>query len=486
LQSPTIVAVFWNSAVNATLKANIGQFYADVTQSAFWSVLQEYDTVGLAGGTEQAILPGTFGGAVTLAPSKCTATSAATCAITDAQLQTELSVQIANGVLPAPSLDCTGHVNTIYMMHFPPNVVLTGPAGVGTSCANTNGFCAYHNTGTYGAHQTPLVYAALMDTFTGGCSSGCGTNPTALENATETASHELVEAATDPEIGLDTLAPYAFPAAWGDNNNNCGEIGDICDDGRAGDAITVGGRTWIVQEFWSNAQGHCTSSGAVLPVCSATTATSGAACRACSCGDNGGACAGALPICEAASGQCVASDAGAGARDAGGDAAGATDASSADAQGVDAQGDVQGAADASDASGEDAADVADAESLDAENAKDAPTGIDASRKDADVGDSSAMANAAEGGAMGGGDASPTDSGAGSAPEAGFARDAAEGHAAEGDAAEGHAGENSNGCACRIVRTGSAPSSHGLFALAAVASLGLRRRRSRARDSVRCI
>src|ERR1035438_3048466 len=98
-----------------------------------------------------------------------------------------------------------------------------------------------------------------MDEFTAACKTGCGSNATALENSTDTASHELAEAVTDPDIGLDTGTQYQAPAGWGDNNNGCGEIGDICDTGGAGDTITVSGRSWAVQELWSNKQGKCTS-----------------------------------------------------------------------------------------------------------------------------------------------------------------------------------------------------------------------------------
>jgi len=300
LQSPVIVAVFWNGNVNPTLMApttGIGQFYTDVTQSSYWSWLQEYNTVGLSGGSEQAILPGSFGGQFTLTPSHCpTTTSTKSCSLTDDELQSELNAQIAAGVLPVPTVDCTGNTNTIYMVHFPPDVSLSGPSGSGASCVQ---FCAYHNTGTYSgtgaANGKPLVYAALMDQFTGTCATGCGGNATPLENSTDSASHELVEAVTDTDIGLDTANGYAAPAAWGDNNNQCGEIGDICDSGGAGDTITVSGRSWVVQELWSNKQGKCTSTGPDLPACSGTTLTN---CRKCSCGDNGGACSGGTAVCE--------------------------------------------------------------------------------------------------------------------------------------------------------------------------------------------
>jgi hypothetical protein len=80
---------------------------------------------------------------------------------------------------------------------------------------------------------------------------------------TSVTSHEFAEAVTDTEIGLDTSNNYANPAAWGDNNNNCGEIADICDDNSPGDTINVDGRSWVVQELWSNEDAKCESVGTI-------------------------------------------------------------------------------------------------------------------------------------------------------------------------------------------------------------------------------
>ena len=296
LQSPVIVAVFWTSSVHPLVQANIGQFYADVTKSSYWRWLHEYDTVGLTGGTNQAILPGSLGGNVVISPLKC-APGGSNCQLTDQDIQDELARQIKLGFLPAPTLDCTGNTNTIYMVDLPPNISLSGPGGSGNSCVSM-GFCAYHGTGTYGPSNIPLVYAANMDLFTGPCSFGCGGNATPLQDTTSLHSHELVEAVTDADIGLVTGNNYAFPAAWGDNNNMCGEIADICADGSPGDIITVAGRSWTVQPEWSNLQNKCTSTGPAPAICTGTTV---AGCRKCSCGDDGVACNGAAAVCETTS-----------------------------------------------------------------------------------------------------------------------------------------------------------------------------------------
>jgi hypothetical protein len=292
VQTPIIVPVSWSSAVNIEIQENLPQFFADVTLSSYWSWLPEYDTVGLSGGTEQAILPGTATAGVVLTPSKCPGTAA--CTVADTDIQNELLAQITAGVLPAPKLDCTGNTETIYMISFPPNVSVSGPDGAGDSCVQ---FCAYHNTGTYGT-STPLIYGVLMDEYTSGCSSGCGGNSTPLENSTSVASHELVEAVTDPDIGLDTGSNYQAPAGWGDNNNQCGEIADICDTDGVDPTITVSGRTWSVQELWSNSAKACQSTGTVQSVCKGTTLTG---CRKCSCGDDGNACSGSTSVCETTS-----------------------------------------------------------------------------------------------------------------------------------------------------------------------------------------
>jgi hypothetical protein len=292
LQSPTIVLVNWSSSVNLAFQSSLPVFFGDVAVSAYLAGLQEYDTVKLGNGFQQAVLPGTFWGSVTLTPSVCGGSTS--CNLTDAQLQTELQNQITAGVLPAPTFDCTGNVNTVYMVEFPANVVMSGPGGIGKSCQQ---FCAYHGTTTYGPSHVPVVYGALFDVSTGSCSVGCGGAATALANATTIASHELAEAITDPDIGLlpSTATTYQAPAAWGDNNNNCGEVGDICDSGSAGNVITVSGRSWTVQQLWSNKLNQCSSAVPTLPVCSGTVTTS---CRFCSCGDTSHACGGATPTCE--------------------------------------------------------------------------------------------------------------------------------------------------------------------------------------------
>ena len=163
-----VVPVFWNSNVNASIQANISQFYSDAAVSNWYDLLSEYSSVG---GTGQSIGRGTSATGIVITPSVCPASTPMTCPLTDSQLQTELANQITNGNLPTLQTDLAGNVNTVYMVYFPSNISLTLPGDI-KSCVN---FCAYHSTGTYGSDKVPMPYGAIMDEFTGSCSgTACG------------------------------------------------------------------------------------------------------------------------------------------------------------------------------------------------------------------------------------------------------------------------------------------------------------------------
>jgi hypothetical protein len=268
LSDVQIVIVNWSSDVDAGVTTNLPTFYSDITSSSsdYWGALSQYSTVGLAGTTSnQQIVPGglasTTTSIYTLFPSRCPAKSG-NCRLTDDDIQSELTAQINAGFLPGPATDSQGFVNTVYIFNFPPLISLTGPGGVGNSC-QPGGFCAYHNTATNATTTggPNLIYAALMDEFAGPCNAGCGTAPSALQNYTSTAVHELIESVTDTDIGLvEDPSQVGYPAAWFDNNNQCGEIADICDNNTL-NSVTINGHTWNVQGFWSNKANACIVSG---------------------------------------------------------------------------------------------------------------------------------------------------------------------------------------------------------------------------------
>jgi hypothetical protein len=259
ISNAQIVLVYWNSNVSTTAQADLPAFVEGITDSTFYDTLSEYSTnvpsTPDVGQTNQSIGRGHYVGAYTIVPSVCPATTTTACEVTDAQIQTELTNQITKTVLPAQVYDSNGYDNTLYMVYFPANVSIPDFGG---SCVV---WCAYHNTG--GTITDPLVYGVIPDIITGACSTGCG-GATPFEGLTDTISHEMAESVTDTEIGLDTSVNYAYPGAWGDNNNSCGEIADICDDG-VGTIVATPKGSYNINELWSNKLNECVGSAGAHP-----------------------------------------------------------------------------------------------------------------------------------------------------------------------------------------------------------------------------
>ncbi len=212
-----VVPVYWNSSV--AFQSNLNSFYSTiVTSSLYTSLLPQYSGIGT--GTRGTPFVGTKSAG----------------SYTDAQVQAYLNTLFAAGSIPAPN------ANNYYPVHFPPSTSITASDG-SRSCVQ---FCAYH--GTYVRNGVNVNYGIVPDQG-GGCAGGCGANASRVNNLTSVASHELVEATTDPAVGLATV--YGPPLAW--YNATYGEIGDICNAQQA----TVSG--YVVQKEWSNSKSSCTT-----------------------------------------------------------------------------------------------------------------------------------------------------------------------------------------------------------------------------------
>jgi hypothetical protein len=235
----------YEAEVTNTAAPSIASFYGAVTNSSYYDWLSEYNTNitanGGGPGTNQLIGRGTFAGQIQITPSAANNGST----IDDTQIQPELQAQINAGHLPVPD------ANTVFAVYFPDGKVIT----MGGSTSGVQ-FCAYHGT-VAPSGSLPEFYYSILPGFgsPGFSGGGCGAG-TEFQNVTSVSSHELVEATTDAEVGLATvLAP---PLAWYDNTN--GEIGDICNAQQQ--AIVGGdGRTYTVQQEWSNVQNNCVVSG---------------------------------------------------------------------------------------------------------------------------------------------------------------------------------------------------------------------------------
>jgi hypothetical protein len=222
----------YQSFITGTGAASMAGFYTAVTASNYMTWLSEYNTAS----PKQTIGTGTYAGSYSITP----ASTRNKATISDANIQAEISAQITAGKLPAPDN------NTLYMIDFPKGKTIS--QGTSKSCVG-GGFCAYH--GTFKRNTQDVFYGVLPDMSAGsGCDVGCGSGAP-FANQTSVASHEMIEAVTDAEVGLATKV--GAPLAWYDTAN--GEIGDICNAQQG--TITSGSTTYTVQKEWSNASGAC-------------------------------------------------------------------------------------------------------------------------------------------------------------------------------------------------------------------------------------
>ena len=202
---------------------SISSFFGGITASKHLDWLSEYDT------PTQHIGRGSIEGVYTVHPPA--ADDHAT--VTSAQIADGLRVLMNAGTLPKPS------TSRLFVVFFRSGQVISTPFG-----NSVNDFCAYHDTMSY---ASATAYYAVVPYEVN--SRGCRPASTSFDSVTTVVSHELVEAITDPGVGLDRLA-------WYDANN--GEIGDICAGVSAPAAVTGGdGVKYVVQREWSNRSHSC-------------------------------------------------------------------------------------------------------------------------------------------------------------------------------------------------------------------------------------
>jgi hypothetical protein len=166
----------------------------------------------------------------------------------DSALRTYFSTQIESGVLPPPDGE------TLYVVYATRTMSVT-LSTLGSSCS---GFEGYHDAfathvpppdgGAADAGPTAAVtaaYAMVFDCFNGG-----------INGITSVASHEIAEAATDPDVDMNLAYYMETNAAWlqqtGTNPmtgavTTAGEVGDLCVDYD----VTEG--SYVLQRIYSNA-----------------------------------------------------------------------------------------------------------------------------------------------------------------------------------------------------------------------------------------
>jgi hypothetical protein len=206
ISNVNIIPIFWGS--NANFQNEISQFYSDITGSSFFDWLSEYNTPTQTIGRGQA-QPGFVDNNMPGGNNP-----------SDTDVTNEIAALIDSGTIPPPD------GNTFYPVHFAPG---GGPDG---SCQS---YCAYHGSVTHNGQN--IYYAIVPD-----CNGGCSQTGVPIDAITATATHEMTETVTDPDVGNNNLA-------WYDDDN--GEIGDICNSSEA----RLG--NWQIQLEWSNANNAC-------------------------------------------------------------------------------------------------------------------------------------------------------------------------------------------------------------------------------------
>jgi hypothetical protein len=180
--------------------------------------------------------------------------------LTDGDVQTWLTDKLSGpdagtleGGAPWPQPDG----ETLYMVYYPAGVTIM--QGAGTSCLMPNGFYGYHND--YKLSATTFVTYSVVAT----CPPFPMTSP--IDSITSIASHELIEAVTDPLV-QDKPAwarPDGDHLAW--ELPAGGELGDLC-AGFGNVFYKPSDVPYLVQRTWSNkaaAAGHdpCQPEGAM-------------------------------------------------------------------------------------------------------------------------------------------------------------------------------------------------------------------------------
>jgi hypothetical protein len=243
MATPKIVAITFNSDTNASA---IDAFVSTLGSSSWWPVVTKDYGVGAATGSSAAVI-------ATLQPSSTPYTDdpePPTGSTETWQSFVVSTVTNAANNIPAPD------ANTIYAFFLPATSAITISSNgtpEGTTCQGVGG---YHNSTT--ANGTTYHYAVIGECANASLGQGSRSFKSELDLITFSASHEILETATDPSIsaaGAGFYNDYPQDAkddlAW--NLASDGEVADFCVDqfGFTSPNDTTADGTYTVQRIWS-------------------------------------------------------------------------------------------------------------------------------------------------------------------------------------------------------------------------------------------
>ncbi len=234
MKAPKIVTVTWKAD---PLEARLQAFGDLITTTKWWDAVSASYCAGA-----DCVGHGSAGGHVVIA-------DAAAPSYTDTQgpggastLQDLIKAQVTSGAFPAPTSD------TLYVMYLPSGTTVTQPAGPGggtaTSCKQFGGYHGAVTVTPKGGGADVLVPYAVIPR--------CDATE---KTTTIAASHEIIEAATDPDAseGNTSVAYYMTGnPVWTAPFGGAGEVGDLCVDLFAGVPLSYDESGFTVQRSWSN------------------------------------------------------------------------------------------------------------------------------------------------------------------------------------------------------------------------------------------
>lgn len=231
LSAPEIVTVTWTTDTNAKAFEAFGDA---LTTSDYWKPMREYAIgAGVSGPTRHV--------EVADAP-KTTMT------------EDELDTWVAGQVAAAPGNGWPAlTAQSVYVVYAPPTMHVT--SGGADDCESTDGFHDETSTSTL-AH---IVYAVVLES--------CHDTADTVAFSTAIASHEIVEAASDPHTQTD-LAWTGFDAdhlAWDIWQQQQDEVADACEYAADADYTENAPFSYNVQRLWSNASAAAGHSPCLLP-----------------------------------------------------------------------------------------------------------------------------------------------------------------------------------------------------------------------------
>ena len=225
LTAPNVIPIFFQND-DPTLKAGALSFLQKVGSTAYWTATT----------SEYGVGPATTSALITLNETP-------PAQIDDSQIQAWLTGKLNANDPSLPAADA----NKLYTIFYPSNVAITLDNGDGTKAYSCQAFGGYHSNATLDAAHGSLAFAYAVIPRCGSFGPFSG-----IDGLTAPASHELIEAATDP-------LPMSIPAFGQTDEDHLawtialgGEVGDLC--AQLPDAFTnFPGFDNIAQRSWSNA-----------------------------------------------------------------------------------------------------------------------------------------------------------------------------------------------------------------------------------------